>query len=219
MVEHLQQFFLRSFFQLAAEQFSEMLSKAWRNFCCFDCAPQQFLERRRFPVRNSTRDDQVKKTQVRRDVVRESVRRDPPADVHANRAQLFLRVSGFNPNSRFPSHALGGDSKLGRSANHGLFQHAHVPNYVPPDFAQVQDGIAHNLARAMISDVAAAAGLIKLHAYLPQDVLAYEQMLPLSVSALGDHMRMLAKEHNILKGIRFSRSDNALLERVRFRVA
>ena len=44
-------------------------------------------------------------------------------------------------------------------------------------------------------------------------------MLGLSVSTLRNHVPMLAKEQHVLNRIRFSCGDNALLQRVRFRVA
>jgi hypothetical protein len=139
--------------------------------------------------------------------------------VNSNRAEFLFALAHVYPNSRFSSYALGGDSILGRRANHGFFQHTQVPNHIAPDFTKIQDGITYNLAWPVVSNVAAAAGLIKLHALLPEDVLAYKQMLTLSVAALRNNVRMLAKQQNIFDGVRFSRGDKALLQRVRVSVS
>src|SRR5437667_10331050 len=133
------------------------------------------------------------------------MRCDPAADVHADRAQLLFRISVVHPDSRFPSDALGRNSELSCRANHGVLQQAHIPDHVSPDGTQVEDRIANDLARSMISDVPAAAGLIKFHAFLPQDMLAHEQVFSLSVSALGDDVGMFAYKENIFDGLGFSR--------------
>jgi hypothetical protein len=70
----------------------------------------------------------------------------------------------------------------------------------------------------MIRDISAAAGLIEFHAFLPQEMLAHEQVFSLSVAALGDDMGMLAEQKDIFDGLGFSRGDDAPLQRVRFRV-
>ena len=71
----------------------------------------------------------------------------------------------------------------------------------------------------MISDVPAAAGLMKLHAFLPQDMLAHKQVFSPSVSALGEDVGMFAEKKNIFDGVGFSRGDDTPLQRVRFGVS
>src|SRR5437763_12282230 len=97
--------------------------------------------------------------------------------------------TALHPDSRLPRLARRNNPKFGRSANHAFFQHAYVPNHVSPDCTEVQDGIAHNLARTMIGDIAATTGLMEFHAFLSQNVLAHEQVLAFSISALGNDMR------------------------------
>jgi hypothetical protein len=94
------------------------------------------------------------------------MRSHPPADVHANRRQLFFGVLAPHPNSCFSGDALRGNSKFRRGANHCFFEHAHIPNYVAPDRAQIQNRIPHNLSRPMIRNVATAIRGMKLHALL-----------------------------------------------------
>jgi hypothetical protein len=71
----------------------------------------------------------------------------------------------------------------------------------------------------MISDVTAAVGLVKFHAFLPQHVLAGQQMLALPISSLGDYVRMLANQKHILDRLGLPRRNNSLLQCICFRVA
>ena len=51
-------------------------------------------------------------------------------------------------------------------ANHDFLELAHVPAHVAADLAELQDGIADDLAGAVIGDVAAAIGMMELDAQL-----------------------------------------------------
>ncbi len=196
-----------------------MLRDPRRGFLFVDVAPQQFLQRRRFPVGDAARHDQVEITQIRRHVVRKSVRSNPAADVHADRRQFFLGIPGPYPNSCFSGNALCRNPELGSRPDHRLFQHPYVPNHVTPDRAQVQDRISHNLSRPVIGNVSAAIRGMKLHALLPQHVFRRQQILPLAASPQRNHVRMLAKKEHILHRAGLPRSHKTLLQRVSFRVA
>jgi hypothetical protein len=52
---------------------------------------------------------------------------------------------------------------------------------------------------------------MELHALLPQHMLRGEQVLPLPVPPLGNHVRVLAKQQHIFDRARFSRGGDALL--------
>jgi hypothetical protein len=179
----------------------------------------QFLQRRRLAIRDPARHDQIEKAQIRRNVVGESVRGHPAADVHADGGELFLRTALSHPNPCFPSDAFGRNSKLSRGPDHRLFQHAHIPHHVAPDCAQIQDRVSHNLPRPMIRNIAAAVRGMKLYALLLQDVFRSQQILAFPTAPLRNHVWMLAEQQHILDRPGFPRRHHALLQRPRLRVA
>ena len=75
-------------------------------------------------------------------------------------------VAGLHPNACASRNTRGLNAKSGGRPNHGLFELAHVPDDVAPDFAKLQNGVADHLSRAVVGDVAAAVGVMELHAHL-----------------------------------------------------
>src|SRR5690348_18014339 len=53
----------------------------------------------------------------------------------------------------------------------------------------------------------------ELHGFLSQNMFACQEVFAFSVAPLGDHVRMLGKEKNIVDQPCFARRDNALLQR------
>src|SRR5207253_10562593 len=89
-----------------------------------------------------------------------------------------------------------------RPAEHSLVQVPAVPDDVPANRGQVKDGVADQLAGAMIGDVTAAIGQVELDIHLPEQVLRRAEVLRFSVAPKRDHMRMLAQERRVGKECR-----------------
>ena len=104
------------------------------------------------------------------------------------------------------------DAKIGGGANHGFFKAADVPVNVAADAIKVEDGIANDLAGAVIGNVAAAIGFAEFDSFLAKDVFRDEQVFPTGVTAEREDVPMLAEEQAILKGTGFACGDQALLE-------
>src|SRR6267378_6703030 len=99
-----------------------------------------------------------------------------------------------DPNSGLAGFASGGDAEIAGCADHDFFEHTHVPHYIASNSGEVEDRVADNLARSVVGDVATAAGFVEGDALLAQHVFTGEQMLALTVAALGNHVRMLANQ-------------------------
>src|SRR5689334_7605740 len=95
-------------------------------------------------------------------VERETVAHNPPRDAHANRRQLLV----FDPHTCQPWHAAGVNPELPDRLNQGLFQIADVAMNIAAIRAQIHDGVADELTRTMVGDVAASAGFKDLDAFL-----------------------------------------------------
>src|SRR5258706_14067147 len=95
--------------------------------------------------------------EVGRDVQGEAVRRDPPRQMHADRGDLLLSHPDADVLLAFPR--LGGEPVTGEGANENLLEIADISADVPPVRAEVDDRIPHELARAVIGDLAAAIAL------------------------------------------------------------
>ena len=89
---------------------------------------------------------------------------------------------------------------------------AHVSAHVALPLAQVQDGVAHQLAGAVIGDVAAAVGGMEGDAGAGQDLFAGQQVLHVTVAAHGDGVRMLQQQQLVGDGARLALGHQALLQ-------
>src|SRR5215469_18043282 len=100
------------------------------------------------------------------------MRGDPAADVDTNGRELFLGDAArrLDPDAGFAGDAIGGDAEVGRGADHGFFQSADVPVNIAADAVEIENGIADDLAGAVIGDVAAAIRFAEFDAFLAEDV-------------------------------------------------
>ena len=57
--------------------------------------------------------DQIKVTQIGRDIVREAVRCDPTAQMHAEGAQFLFAVRSVEPRAVLAFHSLGREAEIG----------------------------------------------------------------------------------------------------------
>ena len=131
----------------------------------------------------------------------------------------MLACGGMHPDAGASRHAEGRDAKGGGRANHGLFELAHIPADIAADFGKMQDGIADNLSRAMIGDIAAAVAGMEFDAHLPQPIAGNAQVFELAAAAEREHVGMLAQQQDVGHGSRLARGHQPLLQREGFGVA
>src|SRR5690348_7793637 len=129
---------LRNVMHLTAKELAEMIYDALCDFFTPDCTSQHAFERRRALPLQPAWNDQVEVAQIRRDVVRETVRRYPAAQMDSNCCEFFNAV-GFAaagilyPDSGHACAPSGGQAEIGCRANERLFQLTHVPADVTPN--------------------------------------------------------------------------------------
>lgn len=95
------------------------------------------------------------------DVDGEAVHRDPLADADAHRGEFGGGVVGTNPDAGRGGVSLGVDAKVSGGLDDGLFEKAHVGVEAEVQAIEVEDGIADELARAVVGDIAAAVGFFE----------------------------------------------------------
>src|SRR5579885_3470078 len=125
-----------------------------------------------------------------------------------------IRLARRRPNTCFSGLANCGEAKFGGRANHNLFQHTHIPDNIAPNRAELENGIADNLARAVIGNISAAAGLEIFDAFLAKHAFAGKQMVWLAVAALRGDVKMLAEKQNVANGGSLAGSHDTFLQRV-----
>ena len=191
-----------------------MLSEAGFYFVERDVAAEEFFERGGFAVGDAAGNDEVEITQIGGDVVSKTVGSDPAADVYANGGEFFFGdiAGGLDPDASLAGDTIGGDAEIGGCANHGFFESADVPVNVAANAIEIQNGVADDLAGAVISDVAAAIGFAEFDAFLAKYVFGGEKIFLAGVAAKGKDVRVLAEEEDVVDGAGFTGGDEALLE-------
>ncbi len=184
-----------------------------------DGALEKLFEGGCFAVSDAAGDDQIKVAKVGGNVVGEAVRSDPTTDVDADGRKLFFRGNRLHPDAGFAGNAISGNGELGRGAGHDFFEGADVPADVALDFLEIEDGVANDLTWAVISDVAAAIGGVKLDIFLTKNMFRGEKIGTIAAAAEGDDVGMFTEEEHIIDSVGFSGRDEALLEGVGVGVA
>jgi hypothetical protein len=179
-------------------------------------AVKEFFEGSGFAVGDAAGNDEVEVAKVGGDVEGEAVGGDPAADMDADGGEFLFRdiAWGLDPDAGLAGDAIGRDAEIGGGADHGFFEGADVPVNVAADEVEIEDGVADDLAGAVISDVAAAVGFAELDIFLAQDVFGGEKIFLAGVAAEREDMRMLAEEEDVVDGARFTGGNDALLEGV-----
>src|SRR5262249_19629267 len=136
--------------------------------------------------------------------------------MYADGSQFFFRhiARRLHPDAGLPGNAVSGDAKVGRSADHRLFEGADIPVNVAADEVEIQDRVADNLAGAVVGDVATAIGFAKPDAFLAQHIFRGKEIFLAGVAAHGDDVWMLAEQENVVNCTGFACSDKALLQEV-----
>ena len=215
-IERSVQLLRRTFEGGEGEKFGEMVRETGLYLRESDVAVEEFFEGCGFAVGDATGNDEVEVAEVGGDVEGEAVGSYPAADVDADGGEFFLWdiARRMNPDAGFAWDAIRGDAEIAGGADHGLFERADVPVDVAADGIEIEDGVADDLAGAVVGDIAAAVGFAELDIFLTEDILGGYKIFLAGVAAEGEDMRMFAEEEDVVDGVGFAGNDNALLEGV-----
>jgi len=193
-----------------------MVNEARLHFVERDVSVEEFFEGSGFAVGYAAGNDEVEVAEVGGNVVGEAVGGDPAADVYADGGEFFFGniARRLDPNAGFAGDAVGGDAEIGGGPDHGLFEGADVPVNVAADGIEIENGVADDLAGAVIGDVAATVGFAELDILLAQDIFGGEEIFLVGVSAERQNVRVFAEEEDVVDDAGFSGGDKALQEGV-----
>jgi hypothetical protein len=135
--------------------------------------------------------------------------------MHANSGYLCAT----HPDTRRSGHAITANAEAPDSIDDDLLHGADVGHDVPLPFPQVKDRISDNLAGTVIGDIAATVRLMERNTRTPEDILAREQVLHLTVPAKGDDVRVFQQQKLIRYFTSFPLLEQPALELQRFSVA
>src|SRR6516165_1808120 len=194
------------------KKIGEMVGETRFYFIEGHAARKELLEGGSFAAHDAAGNDEVEIAQVGRDVIGEAVRRDPAADVDADRSKFFFLVSGFHPDAGPPGDAVGGNAEIGAGADHNFFERSNVPADIAPEMGKIQDGVTDDLAGAVIGDVSATVRFVEFHGLLAQDGFGGEQIRAIGIAAECDDVRMLAEQEDVVDGAGFASGNKTLLQ-------
>ena len=152
--------------------------------------------------------NQLEIAQVGRDVEGEAVRGDAARNVNADGADFgfFFRIATRTrraPDAGQAVDAPGLHAKLAAKTNQRLFHpvhkilRPHAAAACVAQSAQVEDGIAHQLAGAVIGHVAAAADLVNGDAAAGQQLVRGKNVRAVRVTAQRNHRRMFEQKQHV----------------------
>ena len=196
----------------ALEELAEMRGQFRPDFIGAHGAIQDAFERRSAFAGNAAWHDQVKVSQIGGNIVREAMRSDPAAEVHAEGGEFFFACGLSDPYAVAIRDAFGRDFEIGRRADHGFFELLDVPAHVATEFGEIKDGIADNLSGAVIGDVATAVGCVEGDVHLCEQAVTGAEMFFFSVAAERDHVGVLAEQQHVGNGAGFAGFDELLLQ-------
>src|SRR2546423_1503099 len=123
-----------------------MFGQGGGDFAKIDRAAKKLFKRSGFAAGDAAGNDQVEVAQIRGNIVGETVRSNPAAEVYADSTELFgsgqwpravwgrrvasgecrgMAYLGFYPDACLARFANRGDAVIGACADHHLFEHAH----------------------------------------------------------------------------------------------
>ena len=185
------------------------------------------FQRRYRPVGDAAGDDPVEVAQVGGDVQGEAVRGDALGDVDADGGDLLLANAAARqcPDAGEFADALGRDAEVAAGADEGLFHQADEVDgtevratFAGKVAAQVEDGVADELAGAVVGDVAAAVDLVELDAAAGEQFVGGEDVGAGGVAAEGENGRMLEQKERVADGAGLARGDDLGLDAQAFGV-
>ena len=84
--------------------------------------------------------------------------------------------------------------------------------------AQIKDGVADELAGAVVGDVSATVDDVQLDAFAGEEIVGGKDVVTLCIAAKGQDRRMLEQNQRVANLIGLASSDQSLLDRKAFRV-
>ena len=178
-------------------------------------------------VGDAAGDDPVEVAEVCGDVEGEAVRGDAAGDVDADGREFFLgdAAARDGPDAGATFDALRGDAEVVGGADEDVFKEADVVDRAEMGAAlagevaaEVEDGIADELAGAVVGDVAAAVDLVDFDAFGRQEFVGGEDVAALGVAAEGEDGWMLEEDEGVGDGVGFACGDEFGLEAEAFGV-
>jgi hypothetical protein len=109
-----------------------------------------------------------------------------------------LKLSFTSPHTGQFRDPSGTDSELLQRINQNLFNGTDIRADIALPLAKVDDGVADDLAGAVVSDIAAAIRVVQFNVLLPQDGFRREEVFAAPVAPDGDDVRVLNEEQMIL---------------------
>jgi hypothetical protein len=129
------------------------------NFAEINFAPKNSRDRRHAFISYPARDNHLKEFQIGVYIERESMTRYPSRNSHSNRRDLFIA----NPDASEALDATALDSVIRNRANQYFFEVAHVAMNIAAIGFEIDYWITDELTGAVVSDIAAAPGLVDLY--------------------------------------------------------
>ena len=127
----------------------------------------------------------------------------PAAALHAEGAN-FAGVGGpgfpTEPHAGKAGNATGVQAVFGEGADNGFLQRAEVPMNVGPEIVEVENGVAHQLAGAVVGDVAAPVDAVEAGVVRGQAGVIEQQVLRLAALAQRVGVRVLTKQQVVGRG-------------------
>src|ERR1017187_2110943 len=148
------------------------------------------LRHRSYGLVQAARHNVLEIAQIGADVQGETVRSHPPADVYANGGDLAL----IHPHAGQPGDASGEDAVIGQGIDNRLLDRPHVCAHVALPLPQVEDRVAHQLARAVVRHIAAAVDGVERNARARQRRIAGQQVLHAPVAPQRDHVGVFEQQ-------------------------
>jgi hypothetical protein len=126
-----------------------------------------------------------------------------PRSKRVSSARAWSNVVGCSSKTQVPTKPWTyprRDAVVGREPDHHLREVAHVPAHVAAIRAEVDDGVGHELAGAVVGHVAAAARLGVVDAEPRARRLVDEHVRLFGAAAHRDHRVVLEEEHGVADG-------------------
>ena len=130
-----------------------------------------------------------------------------------------------SPDAGEPGNALGHYAEVGAGADQRILHEADKIDgaemravLAGPLAAQIDDGVADELTRAVIGHVAAAIDLMHFNSAARQPLVANQNVGVRRVAPQRNHRRMLQQQERVTDEVLLARRDDALLNFQRFSV-
>ena len=134
-------------------------------------------------------------------------------------------AAGVGPDAGAFTDALGGDAEVFAGEDESFFHEAHEVDgaevgaaFAGKVAAEVENGIADELAGAVVGDVAAAVDLVDFDAFGCESLVGEEDVGAGRVAAEGEDGRVLEEDQGVADFIRFAGSDDFGLDAQTFKV-